>query len=249
MSFLQIKVPLRLTLAFAVVVMFPALVLVPASDAALPNVGNCTFMEYYCDGLKCSTLFYQRLQKDPKGDCSAKFNQLLDCVSKSIHICVNDELPESQIRGIVYRSFKESTLCIDGMTGIPTMPPGSAGLSCSASFSSDADACVKTFHEKFAADKSDPSLCPEQAKAKKCLKNLIDSDCTFSSPIQEALDLGLGDYNPFCPNRRDPGATGKDQCDGVSDLDNPFNAAAGLKPSVVQALLFSFVALLLVVKI
>jgi len=61
MSFLQIKVPLRLTLAFAVVVMFPALVLVPASDAALPNVGNCTFMEYYCDGLKCSTLFYQRL--------------------------------------------------------------------------------------------------------------------------------------------------------------------------------------------
>jgi len=89
----------------------------------------------------------------------------------------------------------------------------------------------------------------EQAKAKKCLKNLIDSDCTFSSPIQEALDLGLGDYNPFCPNRRDPGATGKDQCDGVRDLDNPFNTAAGLKPSVLQALLFSFVALLLFVKI
>ena len=89
----------------------------------------------------------------------------------------------------------------------------------------------------------------EQAKAKKCLKNLIDSDCTFPSLLQEALDLDLGDYNPFCPNRRDPGATGKDQCDGVSDLDNPFNAAAGLKPSVVQALLFSFVALLLVVKI
>jgi len=89
----------------------------------------------------------------------------------------------------------------------------------------------------------------EQAKAKKCLKNLIDSDCTFPSLLQEALDLDLGEYNPFCPNRRDPGATGKDQCDGVRDLDNPFNAAAGLKPSVVQVLLFSFVSLLLFVKI
>ena len=234
MSFLHIEVPLRLTLVFAaVVVMFPP-VLVPASDAALPNVGSCTFMEYYCDGLKCSTLFYQSLQKDPNGDCrlvncpwvgtslyglnryvwpqkyrfcpfcalspllfscgpffsqvyliyghvqrskrksdyscsnpvfaclysSAKYNRLVDCVSKSIQICFNHELPESQVRGIVYQSFKESALCTDGMAGIPTMPPGSAGLPCSASFSSNADACVKTFHEKFAADKSDPSLCP-----------------------------------------------------------------------------------------
>jgi len=114
----------------------------------------------------------------------------------------------------------------------------------------------------------------EQAKAKKCLKDLMHSDCTFSPLIQEALDLDFGEYNPFCPNRRDPGATGKDQCDGVRDLDNPLNAAAdnsaagnsaagnstagnsaasnsaaGLIPSVLQALMFSFVSLLLFVKI
>jgi len=81
------------------------------------------------------------------------------------------------------------------------------------------------------------------------MKNLMHSDCTFSPLIQEALDLDFGDYNPFCPNRRDPGATGKDQCDGVRDLDNPLNAATGLKPCVLQALLFSFVSLLLFVKI
>ena len=68
MSFLYIEVPFRLTVVFAVVVMFSQ-VFVPVSDAALPNVGSCTFMEYYCDGLKCNTLFYQRLQNDPKGDC------------------------------------------------------------------------------------------------------------------------------------------------------------------------------------
>ena len=53
------------------------------------------------------------------------------------------------------------------------------------------------------------------------------------------LNLGYSDYNPFCSNLRDPGATGKGQCDGVRDL----NAAAGLKPSVMQALLFSLVSL------
>lgn len=89
--------------------------------------------------------------------CSAKYHQLVDCVSKSIQICTDDKLLESQIRGIVYQSFKENTLCFDGAVEIPTMPP--IGSPCSASFSSDADACVKTFHEKFAADKSDPSLC------------------------------------------------------------------------------------------
>jgi len=224
-----------------------ALVFPSASDAALPNIGSCTFMEYFCDGLKCNTLFYQRLQKDPNGDCSAEYHQLVDCVSKSVQICTNDELPESQIRGIVYQNFKENTLCSDGALEIPTMPPGSVDFPCTASFSSDANACVKTFQEKFTADKSDLSLCQEQAKAKKCLKHLINSNCTFSSLVKEVLDLGFSDYNPFCSNLRDPGATGKDQCDGVRDLDNPLNAAAALKPSVMQALLLSFVLLLLFV--
>ena len=105
------------------------------------------------------------------------------------------------------------------------------------------------------------------------MKKLIDSDCTFSSTVQEALDLSFGDYNPFCDNNRDPGATGKDQCDGVRDLDKaynatqynatqynatqynatqynatPYNAAAGIKSSVLQALLFAFASLLLFAK-
>ena len=84
----------------------------------------------------------------------------MDCVSKTIRICFDDQVAESQIRGIVYQYFKENTLCLDGALEIPTVPPSSlAGLPCSASFGGDANACVRTFHEKFAADKSDPSLC------------------------------------------------------------------------------------------
>ena len=85
----------------------------------------------------------------------------------------------------------------------------------------------------------------EEAKQKKCLKNLIDSDCNFSFADREFLDLSLADYNPFCANNRDPGATGNDQCYGVKDISGPagINAAAGIKPGVMQALLLVFMSI------
>ena len=60
---------------------------------------------------------------------------------------------------------------------------------------------------------------------------------------QEALDLAFRDYNPFCANNRDPGATGKDICYGVKDLNNPLNDAGRMKSSALQALLFPFLLL------
>ena len=66
--------------------------LLPASEAVLPKVGSCTFMEYFCDGLKCNTLFYQRLQKDPKGDCRFGFywnyNKILRKMSGKVMLMV-----------------------------------------------------------------------------------------------------------------------------------------------------------------
>ena len=47
------------------------------------------------------------------------------------------------------------------------------------------------------------------------------TNCTLPPEVQEAWDLGFGDYNPYCANIRDPGATGNDTCFGVKDLDNP----------------------------
>ena len=77
----------------------------------------------------------------------------------------------------------------------------------------------------------------QYATSKRCLKNLVDSDCNFPALAKEVLELGYGDYNPFCANNRDPGATGNDQCYGVQDKSGDalkyFNAAAGIKSSVL----------------
>ena len=85
----------------------------------------------------------------------------------------------------------------------------------------------------------------ENADAKKCLKNVTETACTFDPKTKPALDLKLGfsDYNPFCDNNRDPGATGQDQCDEVKDLNNPLNNSpetAGMRIGVLQALLIPF---------
>ena len=93
----------------------------------------------------------------------------------------------------------------------------------------------------------------ENAKVKRCLKNLIDSDCNFAAPAKEALELAYSDYSPFYANNRDLGATGNDQCDGVQDKSGDalkyFNAAAGIKSGVLQTLMFASFFLLLFFKV
>ena len=93
----------------------------------------------------------------------------------------------------------------------------------------------------------------ENAKAKRCLKNLIDSDCNFPALAKEVLELGYSDYNPFRASNRNPGATGNDQCDGVQDRSGDalkyFNAAAGIKSGVLQTLMFAFFLLFFFFKV
>lgn len=213
------------------------LVVLSGSKAALPDVGSCTFMEYYCAARKCSTNFIKGVQRDPNGSCSAKFNVLTSCATKSAQSCAGSVLSKSQIDNIIRESYKENIMCLEGGNAIPTMP--SIGSPCAPSFSTDADNCLRTFHEKFAANKADPDLCSENAKAKKCMKNLIASACTLPSTVQEMLDLAFSDYNPFCKDNRDPGAIGNDQCYGYSGSP----ATAVMNMGVAKALLFYFLFL------
>ncbi|KAM7428985.1 hypothetical protein ABFA07_020117 [Porites harrisoni] len=216
-------------------------ILYAEGTTALPDVGKCTFMEYFCDATKCQTVFVKRLQKDPNGDCSAKFERLIACLTKTGDICAGHYLSQSRIESLARKHFKENVMCLKGGYEVPAIP--SVGSPCRSSFSTGATNCLRTFHHKFAANKSDPDLCSENAKAKKCLKNQLRLQCTFSSSDRELIDLGFNDYNPFCKNNRDPEATGNDQCYGVKDLGNPLNNSAetaGMRP---QALLVPFLLL------
>ena len=100
-----------------------------------------------------------------------------------------------------------------------------------------------------------PNFNREHAKAKKCWMEAIESDCKSPSDFFDMLKFELVDYNPFCANNRDPGATGNDQCHGVRDIKNPFNqkdnvsAAAGININASLALLLPLVSFLFALKV
>ena len=83
----------------------------------------------------------------------------------------------------------------------------------------------------------------EYAKAKKCSKNVIASICNFPTVTEEIFHFILGDYNPFCEDNRDPGATGKDQCYGYGSSYKGSPSTAVVNMGVAQALLFYFLFL------
>ena len=83
----------------------------------------------------------------------------------------------------------------------------------------------------------------ENAKAKKCLKNLIASTCNYPPGTEKISNLGISDYNPFCEDNRDPGATGKDQCYGYGSSYKGSPSTAVMNMGVAQALLFYFLFL------
>ena len=81
---------------------------------------------------------------------------MLKCVTKSADICVGDRLSQSQIERIAHQNFNERKTCLKGGMEVPTPTVGSP---CSSGFYANAGNCIKTFQQKFAANKSDPDLC------------------------------------------------------------------------------------------
>lgn len=217
-----------------------SLVFVVGSQAALPKVGKCTFTEYYCKVRKCETDFFIERQKDPKGSCSALHDEMLSCATNTLNSCADENLSSSLLKEQIEQNFGVDLLCSKGAIDTPANILGQLlpALPCSGSFNNESSTCVKNYHEKFLANAADPALCEEQANAKKCLKNLMKSKCNFPSQLQEIFDLSLSDHNPFCTNKRNPGATGKEICDGV-------DSSAGRINCVLKALSVSFLLMLL----
>ena len=88
---------------------------------------------------------------------SAKFKKLINCVIKTVDICVGKGLPQSWIENLVHGNFKENTMCLKGGREIPSLL--SLDYLCNSSFIPAANNCSRNFHQKFEADKSDHKLC------------------------------------------------------------------------------------------
>ena len=73
-----------------------------------------------------------------------------------------------------------------------------------------------------------------------CVKDLLLSQCTIRSQDTEVFDFLIGDFNPFCDNNRDPGATGSDQCVDYPPDPTPTNTPCNRSDVISAAKQFIF---------
>lgn len=84
-----------------------------------------------------------------------KFETLIKCETKTIDICdEKDKLSKSQVKRILLSHLDENVYCLKGEW---KETPGS--LPCRSSFVTETNKCTRNFHQRFAADKTDPELC------------------------------------------------------------------------------------------
>ena len=82
---------------------------------------------------------------------------MVHCMVNSTFSCF-ENVSESQLVSDVRHSYYENVMCLEAGNEIPTNPP-SGLVDCGKSYSADVDNCMRTFYEKFAANKADPDLC------------------------------------------------------------------------------------------
>lgn len=215
---------IRMRSFFAVVFL---LVFLGGNEATLSNsyVGDCRFLELFCDMRKCVTMFIKELQNDSVGDCGAKVNKTINCIRRTYNICFGTDY--ARHFESVRVQFTETSMCHEGALGLPTSHSLEVlAAHCPESFSTNLKNCLKSFQGTFARDKTDPDLCKEHAKATECVRKLFASTCPkLPTSYRELIDLTFikNNYNPYCDSNRDPGASKiPDQCNGVRELDNPW---------------------------
>lgn len=189
-------------LMFAVTVAFGHLL---QCNAALPNVGNCTFMEYYCTIREYESHFFKKLYQESSADCGLQFWILYYRSLKKAKACAGDSKPleVANIKEI------ESLYC----SGLDLEIPLLFSLTpCSNLHKTKVDQCIQDFAEVFKSDKSNSSLCRKRGKAKLCAALAWQTLCNQSDKVDGIFSKVIGDFNPFCKDDKDPWSIDSDMC-------------------------------------
>lgn len=189
-------------LILAMIVAFGGL---PQIDADLPNVGKCTFLEYYCALREYESHFFKNLYRVQDVDCGLQFWILYYRSSQKAVSCESASKP-LEVANI--REF-QTLYC----SGLDLELPLIFSLSpCSSSHKEKVDQCIKDFSNLFQSGTSKNSLCRVRAKAKVCVELAWQTSCDQSDVVDGIFKKVIGDFNPFCKDDKDPWSTESDSC-------------------------------------
>ncbi|KAK2552337.1 hypothetical protein P5673_026659 [Acropora cervicornis] len=182
------------------------------SIAGLSVVGNCSFMQYYCNVREYETCFFKRLYKDPTADCGLQFWMLYYKVLKESDKCqtTNDHmksLTAAKVREI------QTLYC----SGLDLERPLMLSLSpCSDKHKQEVITCINDFAKTFSSLLFHRYVWfhrdRKRDKAKQCTIYSWRIFCNHSDVADGILKNVIGSFNPFCDGDKDPKAVQTDQC-------------------------------------
>lgn len=176
------------------------------SDAELPSVGNCSFMEYHCTVRELETHFFKGLYHDSTTDCGLQFWILYYKVLKEYESCLNNPANSLYVANI---KEVQSLYC----SGLDLERPLMLSLSpCSDKHKQEVNKCITDFATTFSRNFSQPTLCRKRDVAKQCTNYAWRTYCNHSDVADGILKTVLGSFNPFCDENKDPMAERSDQC-------------------------------------
>ncbi|XP_020606039.1 uncharacterized protein LOC110044793 [Orbicella faveolata] len=214
------------------------------SNAELPAVGNCSFMEYYCTVREYETRLFKRLYEDPATDCGLQVWILNYHVLKQAEKCSTTGNHTKSLHAADINEV-QSLYC----SGLDLERPLMLSLSpCSNKHKEAVDHCISDFATTFSSHFAQSSLCRKRDKAKQCTIFAWRTHCNHSNVTDGILRKVIGSFNPFCDGDKDPQAEESDQCakypkppdDGVSSpSEQPESkSAAGERNGVVPYLFY-----------
>lgn len=191
-----------ISLVLAITIAFGRL---PQSDAALPNVGNCTFLDYYCTLREYESHFFKKLHQGHDVDCGLQFWILYYRSFQKAVTCgsATEPMDIATIREI------QTIYCYGLDLEIPLL---SSLSPCSSSHKEKVDQCTREFSNLFKFNISSDTICRVRAKAKVCVAMAWQMSCAPSDVVKGIFDKVIGEFNPFCTGDRDPWSTQIDSC-------------------------------------
>lgn len=114
-------------------------------------------LNFIAKGYLSKCTFYNQLYNFLHFWPSVTCDNYVTCLKSTIKNCTKGKLDDSTFDAILRQmGVSETTMCTSGSLEVPTIPPALvSSIPCSSSFAVDANNCLKTFHQKFAANKSD----------------------------------------------------------------------------------------------
>ncbi|XP_068708628.1 uncharacterized protein [Montipora foliosa] len=181
----------------------------PQSNAELPAVGNCSFMEYYCTVREYETRFFKRLYKDPTADCGLQVWILYYQVLKKAEKCSTTGNHTKSLHAADIKDV-QSLYC----SGFDLERPLMLSFSpCSNEHKQDVVVkCITDFATTFSSHFSSSSLCRKRDEAKQCAIHSWRHHCNHSNVTDGILEKVIGSFNPFCEGDKDPKTEETDQC-------------------------------------